>query len=230
MAFTAAQVMKRASTILQDAGAVRWTLPELCDWLNEGLRAIVGIKPNAATRTVTLPLVEGTRQALPAQYTMLSRVLRNSGTTGRAVQVLARREILDSQIPGWHSPPYAEMVQYVWQDAMNPREFYVVPGNDASGSVEAIVGVMPEPVPIPATAADALNIESYAVEIALPDLYQNIVLDMLLYRAFSKDGAAADAAQRSTAHLELANAALNMLNSAEVGNGLANQYAPASAG
>ena len=47
MSFTAAQVLKRANTILQDTGAVRWTAIELRDWLNEAMRAVISVKPNA---------------------------------------------------------------------------------------------------------------------------------------------------------------------------------------
>ena len=108
MAFTAAQVMKRASTILQDAGAERWTAMELHDWLNQALVEVSTMKPNAKTVVATMDLAVGTVQAVPPEYTCLSRVLRNvgagAGSGGTAITVLARREILDRQMPGWQDP------------------------------------------------------------------------------------------------------------------------------
>lgn len=226
MAFTAAQVMARASTILQDAGAVRWTAGELCDWLNEAQRAIVMAKPNALSGSVTIPLVSGTKQSVPVAYTVLSRAVRNVGAGGKAIRTIARREILDAQIPGWHDTatlPFAAAVQYVWQDPMSPREFYVVPGNDGTGSVEAIVGRNATDIPKPAGAA-ALDVANYTTASGFEDIYQGILLDFLLFRAFSKDGEAPDAAARAQGHLTLATNALSALGTSQMAAALAMQY------
>lgn len=227
MAFTATQVMKRASTILQDAGAIRWTPPELRDWLNEGLRAIVAIKPNAKAGNVILTLAAGTKQTLPEPYTVLSRVIRNVGVApgnlpGNAVRVLQNREILDAQIPNWHAlTPVAE-VAMVWSDLMALREFWVAPPNNGSGRVEATVGLLPSEVPLP--AGGGLSIETYTTNVDLPDIYQPILLDFMLFRAFSKDSAAPDAAQRATTHLQLASTALQALGGGEAAVSLASAY------
>ena len=221
MAFTAATVMKRANTILQDVGAIRWTPSELHDWLNEAMRAIVTVKPNAKTQSVVLELSVGTRQNLAQQYTMLSAVVRNMGlngsTPGKAVRQIADRTLLDAQIPGWHDSnilPFTEVVEYAVQDKMSPREFYVVPGNNGQGRLEAIVGIVPPSVPAPA-GTGVLTIDSYIGVVPMDDIYQGIILDLVLFRAFSKDSAAPDAAQRSQAHLALANQALQALGGAQ---------------
>lgn len=232
MAFTAADVMKRASTILQDADAVRWTPVELRDWLNEALRAIVAIKPNAKAGNVILDLVAGTKQTLPAEYTILSRVIRNIGAApgnapGNAVRVLARREILDSQIPNWHALPPAATVTYVWTDLMAMRDFWVVPGNTGTGRIEATVGMIPDEVPLP---TNPLDIEEYDDAVDLDDIYQPILLDFVLFRAFSKDSAAPDAAARAGTHLQLASQALGALGTGQSAVSLASAYAPATAG
>lgn len=230
MAFTAADVMRRASTILQDGDAVHWTATELRDWLNEGMRAIVTVKPNATAATATLPLTQGTKQILPAAYTMLHKAVRNTG--GKAIKTLARREILDNQIPDWHSTtglPFHAVVDIVMQDAMSLREFYVAPGNTGSGSIEAIVGFVPVPIPLPSTGV--LDVSSYTTAVPFDDVYQGILLDLVLFRAFSKDSAAPAAAQRAQAHLGLAQAALQGLGLAQGAMSLAAAYGvPAAAG
>lgn len=222
MAFTAATVMKRANTILQDVGAVRWTPAELHDWLNEAMRAVVTAKPNAKTQSVVLTLDPGTRQTLPPEYTVISGIVRNMGangaTPGRAIRTLADRRILDAQIPDWHSStamPYTADVQYALQDPMSPREFYVVPGNTGAGRIEAIVGTVPAPVAAPAGAAAQLDIANYTAPVPMDDIYQGILMDLVLFRAFSKDSASPDAAQRSQTHLALANAALQAIGGAQ---------------
>lgn len=230
MPFTAADVMRRASVILQDTDAVRWTAVEICDWLNEAQRTIVSIKPNALSRTVMLDLVLGTRQEVPPEYTMLSKVVCNvssTGARGKVVKTLARREVIDSAIPGWHDPtrlPFTSVVGTVWQDYMAPREFYVIPGNTGTGRVEAVVGVLPTNISIP--SSDPLDFDSYTSTIQFDDRYQGILLDLLLTRAFSKDMASPDSAQRAASHLTLATNALSALTQAETSVGLAYQYAP----
>ena len=231
MAFTAASVMRKANTTLQDVGAVRWTPSELLDWLNVGMRSIVTIKPNAKTESVVLTLAAGTRQTVPVTYTMLSRVVRNMGTNGttpgKAIRMLASREMLDAQMPDWHSTdgiPFTPAVEYAIQDTVNPREFYVVPGNTGTGRIEVIVGVVPTPVSPPAGAA-ALSIDNYTGTLPMDDIYLDILLDLVLFRAFSKDSAAPDAAQRAQAHLALANQAIQALGGAQAALSMGNASA-----
>ncbi len=226
MAVAASVIMKRASTILQDADAVRWTPMELLDWLNEAQRAVVIAKPNAKSGTAVFNLVSGTRQTLPEQYTILSRIVRNGGATGKAIRQLARREILDAQLPGWHNTavlPFNAQADYAFQDMMNPREFYVAPGNTGTGSIEAVVGMVPANVATPSSGSQ-LDIAAYTGTVDLPDIYQSILLDFLLFRAFSKDSAAPDAAQRAQTHLGLATAALGGMGASEMAMSMATAF------
>lgn len=228
MGFKASDIMKRASTILQDAGAVRWTAVELHDWLNQALVEVVNMKPNAKTMVAQLPLVAGTLQTLPAEYTRLSRVLRNVGAGGgRAVRVLFRRETLDHQLPGWQDSsvlPNCKTVNMVYQDLAESRHFWVIPGNDGTGKVEAIVCAMPNPVPRP--SGDVTAVESYDTEVDLPDIYQTALLDLVLFRAFSKDGIAPEAAGRASAHYEKASAAIQALIAGDAALSLVGGSAP----
>ena len=233
MPFAARDVMKRAATTLQDVDGVRWPATELHGYLNDGLREIVALKPNANTKTVTLSLASGTLQTLPAQYTVLSRVVRNidsAGTGGRAVRPIADRSIMDAQIPGWqHSEvlPFAKTVVHVIHDMVNPRAFCVVPGNNGAGQIEAVVGAIPAAVPLPASPT---SFDDYTATVDIPDLYQNALVDYMLYRAHSKDNGMPNAAARAQAHFELFRGALTNLANAESGISLAVGSNPASAG
>ena len=217
MAFTAAQVMKSASTILQDDGSVRWTAPELRTYLNDGLRELVTIKPNAKTVTTTISLASGTKQELPDQYTILSRVVCNRiAGNSKAIRPLAKREIMDAQIPDWQSTnglPFAAGVTHVIHDLSDPRTFYVVPGNNGTGQIEVVVGAIPTPVPVP--GSDVLAIESYTANVDAPDIYQNALMHYVLYAAFSKDAGIPGAGQRAAAHLELFRSGVTGFGAAE---------------
>lgn len=239
MPFQAKDVMHSASVTLQDFGNVHWTAPELHTYLNDALREIVALKPNAKSGTVTLELATGTLQTLPDEYTVLSRVTRNlvlghdevgGPTGGKAIRTLARREIIDSQIPGWQAAatlPFAAVVENVIHDMADPRSFYVVPGNDGTGKIEAMVGMVPPSVTAP-VAPNNLAIENYTQSVDFPDIYRNAIVDFILYRAFSKDSGVPNAANRASAHFTQFREAIAAINNGEMGMALAN-YGRASA-
>lgn len=197
MALTAQTVLLNAIIILQDAGSVRWPLSELRKWLNAGLKEVSRIKPSATAATTTIELVAGTKQSLPATASLLLRAIRN--VDGPVLTPIAR-EILDAQIPNWHKTttvPYAAIARHIIQDPVDTRTFYVFPGNDGNGEIEVVLSNKPTEVAAP---ADEFDIELYTAELGLEDLYENALVDYILYRAFSKDMQMAGAGDRALAH------------------------------
>jgi len=214
MTFTATNIIASASTTLLDANHKRWPKDELISYINDGLKAIVTMKPNAATDTVTLALGLGTLQTLPEQYTVLSRVTRNllvahtdeDGPVGGAtIRPLKSRDLLDSTIPGWQSNEamFAKTVRHVIYDLADPRHFYVAPGNTGTGLIEAVVGVIPAPI---AVETDLIG---------LPDLYRPILSDYVIYRAFAKDSGMAASQARAAMHSSAFKEALSALAQGE---------------
>lgn len=224
MAFTAASVMLSVQTILNDAASVRWTAVELHTWLNDALREIAVLKPNAVAKTVELSLQEGAYQTLPEDHFNLFRLTRNLATTeisptgrgGGRIITQVEREVMDMQIPGWMDTavmPYSKNVVHFINDISDMAAYYVVPGNDGTGIVEAICAVMPAMVPAP--AADALIVSSYTSEVDIPDIYRNALIDYMLYRAFSKDASLPGIAQRAAVHYSQFASALGLKFQAE---------------
>lgn len=201
MAFTYADVMRRASTILQDESATRYSAIELFDWINQALVDVFTMKANAKTGVVQLPLVAGIQQTLPQEYAALIHIRRNTG--GAAVKMLDNLTTLDNWLPGWTNPavlPNAANVQFVYQDPLTPRNYVVVPGSTGSGTLEAVVAQAPSPGVAPTAAADKLDPTKYIANVDLPDQYQTAVLHFALYRAFLKDGDNAASAAQAQAH------------------------------
>lgn len=209
MAFQVAAILYRAGRILQDETHIRWTVAELVDWLNDGLRAIVLHKPNARSSTVIVPLQEGSYQQLPSSYMSLLRVIRNlksSATAprqgGRVVQTV-NRELLDSQLFYWHDTsvtPEKKEVKHVAFDLADPLAFYVFPPNDGTGFVEAIVSVVPAVVAL--ASPDPEDVSAYTTEVDIPDIYQNVLLSYVLYRAYTKDASFAGDTGRAAVYLQ----------------------------
>ncbi len=195
----ASEVLQRVRTILQDAGSRRWLLSELSDWLNDALLDICFHKPDACSSLDTLSLDSGTKQTLPSGTVQLIRVIRNG--SGRVVTPIAR-EILDNQIPGWHDTsvvPYSATVAHVAYDDMDLEHFWVFPGNDGTGEIEAVVAKEPTKISKPSNPED---LAGYTGTLDISPVYQSAVIDFILYRAFSKDMQFAGAAERAMAHYQ----------------------------
>lgn len=204
----ARKIITDASIILVDTDFVRWPMRELAGWLDHGVLSIITVKPSASSETIELSLDRGTKQTLPndQRIRQLLDVMRNlggsNGAAGRAIRSVSRSE-LDGNQPNWHDPRYVpfrkEVRHFVFDEAL-PREFYVVPGNDGTGSVEAAVATLPERVTDRVTG-DVDVLESYEIDVGIGDEYEPALLDYVLYRAFSKEDPAASP-QRAVTHYQ----------------------------
>lgn len=172
-------ILAKASILLQDVTNVRWPQDELVGWLNDGQREVVLYKPNASTKNVALQLAAGTKQTLPADAISLIDVLRNMGTTGaapgRGIRIVMR-EILDAQVPDWHYAAAATDVKHYVYAPLDPKTFYVYPPQPTGtrGYVEMAYSAAPADTTLSGT-------------ISLDDIYQPVLLDYILFRAYSKD-------------------------------------------
>lgn len=214
---TGQEIMARAATLLNDDDHVRWTLPELCDWLNEAVRATILAKPSAYTSSRILTMVAGTLQTVPATGTptplMLMNLVRNIRSEspregGRAITVTSMA-MLDAADPNWHdrrSTPYkAEVRQYTF-DEQNPLEFYTYPGQLGGNLVEAIVSAQPAPV---VASGDVNLIGSYTGSVGLAEPYSVPLLDYVMFRAMAKDDIAGNSG-RSLGHYQMFAAAVGL--------------------
>lgn len=186
-------VIEKAQIILQDTTGVRWPSDtELLGWLNDGQREVMVFKPNANVKNVAVKLATGTKQQLPADGVQLIDVVRNMGTDGntpgRAIRIVMR-EVLDAQVPNWHNAtPAAEAKHYTYT-VLDPKTFYVYPPQPSSnqGYAELVYGA----APVDATINGAITLD---------DIYQNVLVDYILYRAYSKDTEYAADQNRAATH------------------------------
>jgi hypothetical protein len=204
---TAREIMERAGILLSDQSYVRWKLPELCGWLNEGVKAIILAKPSAKTESRALSLAEGTLQRVPttgsptplALMAVTCNLVTASPRVASRVVRMTTKAQLDSQEPSWHDKrvvPYRKEVRQCVFDEANPLEFFCYPGNTGTGILEAVLSVCPPDV-VPTGPAD--DIASYQVDVGLPEPYSPPLLDYVLHRAQSKDDTAGNAG-RAAAH------------------------------
>ena len=206
MPFTAQEILQDVRNTLQDTDFTRWTLNELRLYLNDGLREIAFHKPTACSDTVELSMSAGTLQTLGEGQSLI-RAIRNitsapgaNPRVGGMIISPTSRAVLDSQFANWHdtnSVPFSDTVVHVVFDPMAPREFYVYPGNDGTGLIEAVIGLIPDAIAAPANPND---IAEYTANVDIDYIYKSVLRDYILSRCFEKDSASQAAAQRAVAH------------------------------
>jgi len=170
---TAGELVDEASRILYDRVQVAYPIPELLQYLTAAQRQIVALKPEAGIVIHTLASQSGSRQTLPNDAVALSRVIRNS--SGRTIVLIDQREI-DEQNVDWHSAtPAADAEHYVYS-AETPRDFWVTPPSDGTGSYEIAY------VKTPST------IQAVDDVIEIPDIYSNALVRYAVYLAYMRGG------------------------------------------
>lgn len=168
----ASAVVSRAARLLQDHEYIRWTQPEMLDWLIDGQREAALINPSIFIRTSPVTLVAGTLQQVPIDGKALLDVPRNA--SGAAVMRIARK-VLDAQVPDWHSPARAKAkVMHFCFSGDDPKTFYVFPPSPGGNAVTAVYEAIPP----------ALSLSD---PISLDDSYVGALVDYLMYRAYEKD-------------------------------------------
>jgi hypothetical protein len=188
-------VIERAQTILQDVLKVRWSESELLWWFNDGRREMAMALPAEFSQRVNLTLAVGTLQTLPADcyrfYRLSANLLDASPRVAGKAVTLVEQRMLDAMNPNWADGvayPFGKEVLHYTYDEAEPGIFYVFPGNDGTGMVEATISALP---------ADVAGLD---VPIGVRDIYANAMVDYLLYRAYAKDTDEPANAQRSSAH------------------------------
>lgn len=173
MTVVVSSIIDRVRSQLIDTGTVkRWTDDELIKWVTDGERTVVAIAPGASSVNATVELIPGTLQFIPSNGHMLLSVTRNTG--GRAVRVIGR-ELIDGFNPDWHVATASSTVQNYIFDPQQPRQFYVYPPNDGTGSLDIVYSIMPAER---TALTDTLEVI---------DLYQTALVDYVMYRAHQKD-------------------------------------------
>lgn len=173
-------ILGRAKLQLKDAAGVRWTELELLGWLNEAQAECVLVKPQVLVKNESVLLLAGsTRQALPPGGLLLIDMPRNMGadgvSPGEAVRVTAR-EILDVHVPTWHADANQDgKIKHFCFDLRDPGRYYVYPkAPDTNWYVDLVYSAIPADCTLNGT-------------LQIPDIYAGVLLNLVLYRAYSKD-------------------------------------------
>ena len=195
MAISAQSIIRRVVETLQDPTSIRWPVPELVRYLNDGQREIKLHRPDTVRRTGDISLVPGSRQTLPAGADKLIEIWHNKASR-RAVQMVDRR-ILDDQSPGWHALNGVTEILHYTYDPRVPTEFFVYPPAATGAVLVGAYSVNPADITEP---ADGSLYTAVTGNVAIIDSLANALQDYVLYRAYTKDSEYAGNGARAQAH------------------------------
>lgn len=180
-------LLSRAASLLQDDDFVRWSALELQDWLNDGYRELVILRPDANTIAAEHVCQAGVRQVLTAaDAARLVSVSHNTAASSNKYNVdLVSSRSLDSQRRGWRAEPQTVNIEQYLFDARTPKEFDVYPPASSAARLWVLYGAVPAAHAL--TDAQLRNTATTET-IRVDDVFANALLDYMLYRAYSKDG------------------------------------------
>lgn len=196
----ASVITDKASTILQDISAARWSAADLLAYLNDGIREIAVGVDGSYTITGNLTLVAGTKQALPAGAIDLKRTHRNMGVGGSTPGTTVRMvtlQLMDDNRPGWHTDASTLIVKNVMRDPSTPGTFWVYPAQTSANTIEASYSAIPAAI-------------TSGTSIPIADDYANALLDYVLYRAYNRDAEVVGMAALSALHKQAFESSLEM--------------------
>ena len=203
---TATSIISKAQVLAQDTTAIRWPVVEWLGWLNDAQREIAIARPNSFTKIASVPMVVGTKQAIPSDGIMFLEYIRAMGAGGTTPGITARkvdRRLLDSQVPAWHTVTATAAPQHYVFDQMAPKSFYVYP--PSTGSVQAEI----------LYSASPTDVVAVGNTISVDDIYATVLLDYLLYRAYSKDSEFVGNAERALVYRKAFDSALGLKTAAD---------------
>ena len=212
MTITAKSIVHRVTDLLQDPTSVRWPASELARWFNDAQRAIAKARPDAMNITTTMTLAAGTRQdldnaglgLLPAK---LIDVTRNMAATSQKLAVTNQisRKIMDSTTPDWHTQAGTVDIKHYFFDPRDPKTFYVYPPATALAQLEVMYSAYPTDIAEPASGTTHADVVG---NLSLPDIFADDVLNLVMFRAYSKDAEFAGNAERAAGYLSLVTTSL----------------------
>lgn len=178
MAFIGQDIVDRAWSILQDAGA-RWTPATELRWVNDAQREVMTYLPSANPKVTIKALTAGTRQTFSGltitdgiQFLAMRRNFAADGTTPGPAVSLKAMSWIDESNPNWHTDA-AAYAKHAFFDALEPKAFYVWPPADGTKKAEILYSATPA------------ELTALSQAISLDDIYANAMQYYVLSRSMS---------------------------------------------
>lgn len=183
MAITAQSIFQRVVKVLNDETSVRWTIPELARYFNDGQREIAALRPDSMSVRIVHPLVAGYKQSIPSNGTQLIDVNAN-GTGNKGAVTLVAAAILDAQMRNWRNIPGTQEILHYTYDIREPKTFECYPPALATASLDLEYSALPTDIAEPALGTTYVDVVG---NFSMGDLFANALQHYILFRCYSKD-------------------------------------------
>lgn len=211
-------ITSRVRIILNDQDETRWMNSELVRWINDAQKIVAMMRPDASVAIAATALAAGTKQTLPDNGFRLLDVIRNLGsdgvTGGRAIRIVDR-DVLDGQNPNWHSDTQAGTIKHFIYDNRTPLFYYVYPPAVFGTKIEVMYSVSPTEIVYNSTNSTTIA-ASLDTLLTISDIYLDVVVNYVLFRAYSKDAEYASNAQLAGTYLSIVNSILGIKTQKDV--------------
>lgn len=212
---TVKTVVKQVQRRVIDEDAIRWTSDDMLDYLNSAIKAILAVRPDAYVLNHEFVCVAGTEQKLTERSNFLINVVRND--KGKAIRGPHDMLMLDNYYPEWrNSTPGDEADCYLYEER-DPKVFYLYPAVKDQHKIQIIEAAIPEDI----TQSEYTN----DVPLLLGPLYDNALIEYMVYLAFSQDNEFAANSNKANLALAAFNTILGNKNQSDAVKATSNQRA-----
>ena len=188
------EVIERVSRDLVDLRFVRWSKDELIDFLNDAVAAVLIRRPDLSRITTEISHTSN-RVDLPADAYCLLSVNFIDSIAAQYVNI----EKLNHLYPRWR---VTEGDPTCWtKNIDDQKSFWLYPAPKAAVQIEYSYSKMSR-----VTEVD---------EFPIPSIYEGLVVDFIMYRAFSKDAENASESGKASLHFQSFTVALGDKNSTD---------------
>lgn len=171
------QMINQAARLVVDKNMIRWDKAFWVDAYNAAVRAVLAVRPDALTKTELVTCVAGTSQTIPTDARYLIDVIRNDA--GGAISGPISLKMFNDYRPDWRNSSGAPEASGYLYDERNKDTFYVYPGVNAGIKIECVFAWEPTAISESDFDVDTLS--------ELNPMYDNAIIEWLIYRAFSED-------------------------------------------
>lgn len=183
MTIPAKSIIQRIVRDLNDETSIRWTVPDLVRYFNDGQREIATLRPDSMSTRITHSLVAGAKQSIPANGTKLIDINSNAAGNKGAVTKVSDA-LLSTQVRGWRNLPGTnEILHYIYDDR-EPKTFEVFPPALSTAALDLEYSALPGDIPEP---ADGVTFAAVTGNFAMGALFANALQHYILFRCYSKD-------------------------------------------
>ncbi|KYN88900.1 hypothetical protein ATY37_14940 [Vibrio cidicii] len=182
MPITVKNLIDRISRDLIDLRNVRWSRPELIDFMNDAIAAIVIRRPDLSRATAVVATSSNT-VALPADAYQILAVNHIDNVAATFVSI----NKLNQLYPDWRT---TEGAPVCWtRNELDETTLFLYPAPQAEVNVEVVY-------------SRSLKVTDESAAFPLSEVYEGVVADFVMYRAYNKDSLNPAEGQKAQLHLQ----------------------------